>query len=444
MSRQLARSQGPNAATAKTAGAASGRLPGLEGTRGLLALMVVLVHTAALLTPGVTEATKVGYLGNLIVFFHVLSAFFIYMPFLSALVDGKKFPSVSVYAVNRGLRVFPAYIVAFAVANFIFRSVYVTNAYETSAPRTDQGSGMITDPITILLHLTLLQNYLPSGLQTGINPSWTLTMEIAFYLVLPLLSLGCFALRKRTTWSPWLIALLPAAIFLVVGVACRIIAGLSLAWLPGLSPLQAEWGANWHAVFARSLFLWSDNFAFGLAAAVLYVAFKRGLVQRLPALRLLLAAALVLGLIASAATLLLQPRYLPTVLSAASAVAVLLLVLPNRGGNAPFAALALDIKPLKYLGDISLSIYLWHYPVLLLVTRWGTVGGDTLAGAAWNYGLVTVITVALAALSYHLVEMPAMKLRPRLIKKPAASAEASTPVETPVAEQPVAEPAESR
>lgn len=427
MSAHLAESQEPRATTAKTASPSSRRLPGLEGTRGLLALAVVLVHTSALLAPGVTEVTKVGYLGNLIVFFHVLSAFFIYMPFLSALVDGKKFPSISAYTVNRGLRVFPAYIVAFAVANFIFRSVYVTNAYETSAPRSDQGSGMITDPFTVLMHLALLHNYAPSGLQTGINPSWTLTMELAFYAVLPLLALLCFSLRKRTSWNPWLLALLPAVIFLVAGVASRILAGFSLRWLPGLSPLQAEWGANWHAVFARSLFLWSDNFAFGLAAAVLYVAFKRGLTKRLPNLRMLLGVALVLGLIASTAMLLLYPRYLPTVLSAASATAVLLLVLPNRRGSAPWAALALDIKPLKYLGDISLSIYLWHYPVLLLVTRWGIIGEDTLSGAAWNYALVAGITVLLAALSYHLVEMPTMKLRPRLIRKPAP---ASSPMPT--------------
>lgn len=406
--------------------AAGGRLPGLEGTRGILASMVVLVHTTLLLTPGVLEATKVGYLGNLIVFFHVMSAFFIYMPFLSAIVEDRKFPGTREYAINRGLRVFPAYLTAFLVSNFIFQAVYVQNAYDASATRSDQGSGMITDPVQVLLHLTLLHNYFPTGLQTGLNPSWTLTMEIAFYAVLPLLSLGCYALRRRTRLNPWLLALLPAVALLILGVAGRTVSTMTAP--DSTDPLHYEWGASWHAVLARSFLLWCDNFAFGLAAAVLFLAVKRGKLLSTSRMRALMVLTVVLGVGATGLAIALQSHYVATVLSVASAAALMLIVLPApRDGGVPWVARALDIKPLKYLGDISLSIYLWHYPVLLLVTRWKLIGPDTYLGALWNFGLVLGITIVLSVLSYHFVELPAMKLRPRNRKAAAPAAAGPVP-----------------
>ncbi|OFI37291.1 hypothetical protein BIU82_09410 [Arthrobacter sp. SW1] len=412
--------RGPRHSASKAA-AAGNRLPGLEGTRGLLAAMVVLVHTTLLLTPGVLEATKLGYLGNLIVFFHVMSAFFIYMPYLSAIVEERKFPGTGEYAINRALRVFPAYLTAFLVSNFIFQAVYVQNAYDASATRSDQGSGMITDPVQLLLQLTLLHNYFPTGLQTGLNPSWTLTMEIAFYAILPLLSLGCYALRKRTRINRWLLALLPAFFLLALGVAGRTFAVMTTP--DSDNPLHHEWGASWHAVLARSFLLWCDNFAFGLAAAVLFLAVKRGKLASTPRMRALMLLLVVLGVGATGAAILLQSHYVATVLSVASGAALLLIVLPTPGSGAvPWIARALDVKPLKYLGDISLSIYLWHYPVLLLVTRWKLIGPDSYLGALWNFGLVLGITIVLSVLSYHFVELPAMKLRPRNKKARAAAA----------------------
>jgi peptidoglycan/LPS O-acetylase OafA/YrhL len=62
---------------------------------------------------------------------------------------------------------------------------------------------------------------------------------------------------------------------------------------------------------------------------------------------------------------------------------------------------ALSLRPLPYLGRISYGIYLWYWPVLLVMTA----GRTHLHGSALLLARVSVI-VALASVSFHLVEMP--------------------------------------
>lgn len=61
----------------------------------------------------------------------------------------------------------------------------------------------------------------------------------------------------------------------------------------------------------------------------------------------------------------------------------------------------LGVPPLRYVGDISYSLYLWHWPILILVS--GYVGHDLSVGQ--NLALMGA-AFALAVVSYHLVENP--------------------------------------
>ena len=75
----------------------------------------------------------------------------------------------------------------------------------------------MTDPRAIALNLSLLQTFFPDHLQTGINPSWSLTTELTFYALLPVLAVWLVGRSKPRL----AMALLPAAVLGVAGLAGR-------------------------------------------------------------------------------------------------------------------------------------------------------------------------------------------------------------------------------
>jgi len=66
----------------------------------------------------------------------------------------------------------------------------------------------------------------------------------------------------------------------------------------------------------------------------------------------------------------------------------------------------LSVRPMQWLGARSYSLYLWHWPVLIIASEYA---GHELSG--WqNTGLLLVAVVA-CALSYQLVENPLRRAR---------------------------------
>jgi peptidoglycan/LPS O-acetylase OafA/YrhL len=71
-----------------------------------------------------------------------------------------------------------------------------------------------------------------------------------------------------------------------------------------------------------------------------------------------------------------------------------------RAPHAPVAVL-LAVRPLRRLGEISYSLYLWHWPVIVLLSPQRT----GLGGWVWA-AVVCAVSTGLAVLSKHLVEDP--------------------------------------
>lgn len=405
------------AATATPAGTTRARIIGLDGARGLSCLGVAVMHVTAHYTPDTAAAYKTNVVGMSLIFFYVLSGFLLFLPYVRGLTerrDGATMPGTANFAVHRIARILPGYVVIFLLVNFVLQAAFVSNPV-LQPPRTEQGTGMITDPLQLLANLTLTQSYIPQYFQTGINTSWSLTLEYAFYAILPLLCMVLFAMRRRTGLDPFTIAFVGATSLVVLGLVGRFFIPLVNARTGIVDPAALDWGPNWGAVYSRTLLTNADNFAAGMLAAVAFVAMERRAtsealsrnVRRLSIIALFPLLFLTLLLIG------LRSPYGTSALGMACGVAILIIVAPLARGEDSAIARWLDVRPVRFIGTISLSVYLWHYPVMLVLGRWGLMADDTLTGMLQNTVVVLVVTTVLSVATYYLVEEPVMKLARR-------------------------------
>jgi peptidoglycan/LPS O-acetylase OafA/YrhL len=281
----------------------------------------------------------------------------------------------------------------------------VRNALDSARPLTDAGSGRITDPVDVLLHLSLLQTFVPALMQTGIPPAWSLTTELSFYLVLPLVALAVTGKRGSRLGR----ALVPPLVFFVVGTVGRLVL-IRASEASGLSVDQAEFGSNGVAVLARSLAIFADTFALGMAVAVLYVWTEARRWDRWTSGRAttLGCTAIAVGAVGGLLLLNVQHWFVGTFTGLAAAGLLLLVADPTARGSATWLARFVGIAPLRYVGEISYSVYLWHVPLILLVSRLGWFHTDSLATLAGATAVVSLISVALASLTFRWIERPAM------------------------------------
>ena len=103
----------------------------------------------------------------------------------------------------------------------------------------------------------------------------------------------------------------------------------------------------------------------------------------------------------------------PSWLAVAPTLAGVLLVVSGTGPASRLGRL-LSVRPLTYVGDISFSLYLWHWPVLVI----GMAALDVRTPEV-RVALVA-LALALSVASHHLVENPVRRAR-FLVKRPALS-----------------------
>lgn len=175
-----------------------GRVASLTGIRAVAALLVMLTHAAY-----TTGKYPQGYLGLVysraeigVPIFFVLSGFLLFARWVKAAALSKQPPSVRRYAWHRVRRIMPAYVVTVVVAYLVYH-------FRTAGPNpghTWEG---------LFRNLTLTQiytdNYLYSFLHQGLTQMWSLAVEVAFYVVLPLLAYVLLVLLCRRRWRPGLL-----------------------------------------------------------------------------------------------------------------------------------------------------------------------------------------------------------------------------------------------
>ena len=99
------------------------------------------------------------------------------------------------------------------------------------------------------------------------------------------------------------------------------------------------------------------------------------------------------------------------------ALMILVIVAPLARGQKTKLAVWLDARPIRYVGEISLSAYLWHFPMILVLGRLGVMAGDDAWGMWRNVVVLLAVTIAVASITYYGVEKPVMKWAKALRKK---------------------------
>jgi peptidoglycan/LPS O-acetylase OafA/YrhL len=160
-------------------------------------------------------------------------------------------------------------------------------------------------------------------------------------------------------------------------------------------------------------------------AAVVFVAIERGALSEglSRRVRVLSAVAIPPMLVVSALLLAMEDKQFVTAgVAVVAALMILVIVAPLARGEKTKLAVWLDSRPIRYVGEISLSAYLWHFPAMLMLDRLGLMAGDTVAGMWRNVALLLTVTIAIASVTYYAVEKPVMKwVKRRRARQVAAS-----------------------
>ena len=381
----------------------------MDGLRGVGAFAIVIAHVWL----NLGSAAPLGRLPSLIqraplflVMFFVLSAFLLYRPFVAAGLTGRP-ARVRRYAANRVRRIVPAYLLVLGVSGFVVGAATVAPfRVDAGMPPTLPETGWLwTHPALTLVNGSLLQTLLPGTVMTGIGPAWTLTVELCFYLLLPVLAGLAFAVGTRRLG-------VPAGVTAWLGPALLLVTGLVTKWihvhvvLAGMTPVEAffaDWGPTWQAVFARSVLVQADLLGIGMACAVLLVRWRG--TSRTP-LRLAAIAGLVLGGLLVAALL---PTWYDTGWGLFWAGVILLIATRPPGPGLGRVAGFFAWRPVHWAGEVSYSVYLWHLPVILVLARAGWTAPQTSAGFVLNCAVVVAVTYALAHLTWCFVERPVLR-----------------------------------
>lgn len=83
-----------------------------------------------------------------------------------------------------------------------------------------------------------------------------------------------------------------------------------------------------------------------------------------------------------------------------------LIIIISSGKQHTFISKALSFRPIVFIGKISYSLYLWHFPIIVLTTPVSEIGNPNL----FYVTLRIILTFIAATLSYLFVETPIRKL----------------------------------
>jgi peptidoglycan/LPS O-acetylase OafA/YrhL len=344
----------------------------IDGLRGVSVIAVVLFHAGAAPFFG-------GFVG--VDVFFVISGFLITSLITEEIAQGRF--SLLVFYERRIRRIFPALFAVLAFCSIAAFFLYLPKEFRKFA-----ASLVATALFVSNIHFSREQGYFDAPPDTKpLLHSWSLAIEEQFYIVFPLvLILTCWWAGRR--WVGVIFALF-------------ILSLITSIWLTASDPNLAFYSAP-----ARA---WELMLGALLASGVL------------PEIKSRVREVAALGgamLIAWAVFRFSSNTLFPGATALVPCLGAALLIYAGQNGSSVVAR-ALSWRPLVFVGLISYSLYLWHWPMLVFARYWNI---EKLS--APQITAVIAASFVVAALSWTFVEQPFRRKTAPVPRKPLFAAAA--------------------
>jgi peptidoglycan/LPS O-acetylase OafA/YrhL len=371
------------------------RFPLFDSLRAIAALSVLFFHVA-FVTRGFTQPGFGRVLAQLnigVPIFFLISGFLLYRPFAHARFSAASAPAVVPYAIRRLARIVPAYWVA---VTLVALWLGLHSVFTLHGLLTYYGFTQVYDAHTLVT----------VDLKGGLGHTWTLCVEMSFYVLLPVWAFLQRRLPVRSTRQFVVTEALPLVAIFAAG----------LAW--NYTQIQSIDGIVVFTPKIATLPDYLDHFALGMGLAVASVVLASRKRQPLP-VRVVVRAPWVPWLVAAGAFVVLcsigsnitsvDAEATRHVIRGFVALCVLLpAVFGDTEGGVVRRVLA--DRRLQWVGLVSYSLYLWHLPIV------SKLQGAGVRGAVGWVGFAVVSVVAcltVAAVSFYVVERPFQRLARR-------------------------------
>ena len=346
-------------------------ITGLDGIRAIAVIMVLSYHLKLSLF-------KSGFLG--VTVFFVLSGYLITGILISE-VEEEGTIDLKNFWLRRIRRLVPA-VMSMAVV-IIFVSAVVNRVIFTKGCKDFLASVLGFNNWWQIFNK--VSYFEAAGVPSPFTHCWSLAIETQFYLIYPLILLGIYKLAKSRGEGRAKRGLLFAGVTLLLAL-------ISVILMIVLFDPQQD---------ASRVYYGTDTRAFSLLfGALLAILWEYRMVPR----RLSASVNMVLGSVSFAALLVMTiaingssnfwyrgGQFVGTILTVLMVYAV--------SGRKTWLSRFLSNPVLKWIGDRSYSIYLWHYPIILLISK-------GIKASWWITLIELVLSVVLAELSYRFIETP--------------------------------------
>ena len=346
-------------------------ITGLDGIRAIAVIMVLAYHLKLALF-------KSGFLG--VTVFFVLSGYLITGILISE-VEEEGTIDLKNFWLRRIRRLVPA-VMSMAVV-IIFVSAVVNRVIFTKGCKDFLASVLGFNNWWQIFNK--VSYFEAAGVPSPFTHCWSLAIETQFYLIYPLILLGIYKLAKSRGEGRAKRGLLFAGVTLLLAL-------ISIILMIVLFDPQQD---------ASRVYYGTDTRAFSLLfGALLAILWEYRMVPR----RLSASVNMVLGSVSFAVLLVMTiaingssnfwyrgGQFFGTILTVLMVYAV--------SGRKTWLSRFLSNPVLKWIGDRSYSIYLWHYPIILLISK-------GIKASWWITLIEIVLSVVLAELSYRFIETP--------------------------------------